>query len=150
MLCPESVGPWGNTALDTLLRAKPTGSVLSERFTDEFQKSLGRDNTLSAIIGCLVSHQEEEEEKNANDEVHDKKEETVREGSETTINIVTNRWINVVILLSGRIHPPFSLSLARSLSLSLLKGKTGGSLGTGVCVGANACIIVVRNGVCVV
>lgn len=141
MLCPESVGPWGNTALDTLLRVKPTGSVLSERFTHEFQKSLGRDNALSTIIGCLVSHQEEEEEKNANDEVHDKKEETGREGSETTINIVTNRWINVVILLSGRIHPPSSLSLARSLSLSLLKGKTGRSLGTGVCVHMQMCFM---------
>lgn len=117
MLCPGSVGPWGNIALDTLLRAKSAGSVLTERCTDEFKKSLGGDNALSAIIGCLVSHQEEEEEKNANDEVHDKKEETGREGSETTINIVTNRWINVVILLSGRIHPPSSLSLAHSPSL---------------------------------
>lgn len=60
---------------------------------EEFWESQGRENELSAIMGCLlwVSHQEEEEEKNANDEVHDKKEETGREGSETTINIVTNR-----------------------------------------------------------
>lgn len=76
---------------------------------EEFWEYQGRENALSAIMGCLVSHQDKEE-KNANDEVHDKKEETGREGSETTINIVTNRWRNVVLLLSGRIHPPSSLS----------------------------------------
>lgn len=67
------------------------------------------------------------DEKNADDEVHAKKEETGREESEETINIVTNRWINVVFLLSGRIHPPSPLP-SLTLTLSLLKGKIGGSL----------------------
>lgn len=114
---------------------------------EEFWASQGSENELSAIMGCLVSHQEEEEEKNANDEVHDKKEETGREGSETTINIVTNRWRNVVLLLSGRIHPPSSLSASLTHPHSVpAKRNTGGSLLD--VFGANACITVVRYGLC--
>lgn len=84
---------------------------------EELWESLGRENALSAIMGCLVSHQEEEEEKNANDEVHDKKEETGREGSETPINSDQQMEKCCPLIIREDSSSLLPLCLARSPSL---------------------------------
>lgn len=90
----------------------------------------------------------EVEEKNANDEVDDKNGGDARG---RTINIVTNRWINVVISLSGRIHIKLSPSIP-----SVHKGRvfpyTRESLvfcgAREHAAGANACIVASWYGLC--